>query len=135
MTNYSSGFFRKCAEYRIPYDMAVAMYKAAATPAPAQAPAPAPVNPLYERLVANRAVTTPLSREPGRPAIPSGKPNAKLIAQQAGQHRSTGSIAPMKWTPPRVAQTKPHPGLPSLTAAPPASSPARREGTTSWRPA
>jgi len=29
MTPYSEGFFRKCAEYGVPYDSAVAMYKAA----------------------------------------------------------------------------------------------------------
>lgn len=47
--NYVNGFFTKCAEHKVPYEMAVAMYKHATgcggAPAAKAAPAPATKQP------------------------------------------------------------------------------------------
>ena len=68
--NYINGFFTKCAERKVPYDLAVALYKRAAGPvaAPAPAPKPSPV----------KAVKGPYV-QPAAGAAPSPSPVPKRV--------------------------------------------------------
>lgn len=88
--NYINGFFTKCAERKVPYDLAVALYKRAAGPVAVPAPAakPSPVKAVKGPYVQPAAGAAPSPSPVPKKVLPTPNDAVKKIRDILAERRA-----------------------------------------------